>query len=184
MGILITGIALFIAIHLVPWHQGLRSSLIEKIGLNPYKGLYSLFALLGLVLIIFGKANAEFQHLWVPPTWGRSLTFPMMLLALMLLVAANLPTNIKRLTRHPMLWAVFLWSVAHLSANGDVASLILFGSFGLYALLAMLSANKRGAVLQTKKIPLKNDLLVVAIGLFAFGGFLVLHPYLFKVAII
>ncbi len=54
----------------------------------------------------------------------------------MLLVAAFLPNSLKRFTRHPMLSGVTVWAAAHLLANGDLASLILFGSFGAFALFA------------------------------------------------
>ncbi len=184
MALLLTGIIIFIGIHSLPWHTTLRTGLINKIGLNPYKGLFSLFAFAGLILMIYGKANAEYQFIWAPPSWGRTLAYPLMFIALLLMPAANLPTNIKCYTRHPMLWAIVLWSIAHLAANDDLASVILFGAMGLYALLAMLSANKRGASKQSNRVAIKYDALVITIGLTANIGFLMLHPYLFGVAVI
>ena len=178
MTLLVLGVALFLGVHLVP-STGLRGRLVERIGMGRYKGLFSVVALIGLVLIIIGKGRAPMVPLWDPPSWGFTAAVLGMPLALMLFIASSSPTNIKRVTRHPMLWGVTLWAGLHLLSNGDLASLILFGSFGAFALFDMWSANRRGASLSTEKKPLWGDVLVVVVGFAAYGLFLYFHESLF-----
>lgn len=184
MTLLVLGIAVFIGIHLLPTFAPTRHKLIGRMGEGGYKGMFSIVSAAGLALIIFGKAYAGFVPVWTPPAWTRHLALTLMPFAFILLVAAYLPSNIKRLTAHPMLWGVTLWAAAHLSANGDLASLLLFGSLGAYALFDMLSANRRGAAPSSKSFPASRTIAVVAIGLAAYAAFLFLHPYLFGVPVI
>ncbi|HRQ63279.1 MAG TPA: NnrU family protein [Xanthomonadaceae bacterium] len=184
MYLLIAGLVLFIGIHLVPWFPPLRKAALSRLGRNGYRGLYSLLALAGLVLVVIGWGRAEYQGVYVPPTWGRHLTYPLLLAAFILLPAAHMKGNIKRFTRHPMLWGAVLWALGHLLVRGDLKSLVLFGGIAAYSLLAMVSANARGAKKQEERYPLKRDLMVVAAGVVAFVAFVFLHPYLIGVAVI
>ena len=181
MFILILGILVFVGIHLLPTFASLRNRLMEQWGEKKYKGLFSVVTVAGLILIIVGKANAPFVHVWVPPSWGSLLALVLMPFSFMLLAAANMPSNIKRFTPHPMLWGITLWAAVHLSANGDLASLLLFGGIGAFALFDVVSANRRGATQSKERIPFAKDAMVVGAGLVAYGIFLFLHPYLFGV---
>ncbi len=183
MTLLIIGLVIFIGIHLVPTVVPLRAALIQGLGEKPYRGLFALVSLAGLVLIVIGKARADFVPVYDPPAWGRLVPAILMLPALILLPAANMPTNIKRFTRHPMLWGVTLWAAGHLLANGDQASLLLFGSLGAYAVFDMISANARGAVKSTTRYPVKKDVMVVVAGLVTYVVLVVAHPWLFGVAV-
>lgn len=147
------------------------------------KGLFSLFALLGLVLIVFGFSHTDKLLVYHPLPVLRPLTIALMAISMIVFAGANMPTNLKRFTRHPMLWGLVCWALAHLLANGDRAALLLFGGMGVYALLGMLSANRRGAQLQLHKLPVHKDVTTVAAGLVAYGLIIVLHPFLFGVAI-
>lgn len=184
MNILIIGLVIFFAIHAVPMFTGLHSSMASKLGEKGYKGLFALVSLVGFGLIVWGKSEASFEHLWVPPQWGRDVAMVTVLLAMVLIMASQLPSNIKRFTRHPMLWGVFAWSLGHLLANGDMASLLLFGGFGLYSLLAMASLNRRGASLTTTRLPVKNDVAVFVSGVVIYAAFLYFHSFLFGVQVI
>jgi uncharacterized membrane protein len=95
-----------------------------------------------------------------------------------------LPTNLKRLTAHPMLWGTAAWGAAHLLANGDLASLLLFGSVLCFALFDMVSANRRGARPSQKRASLAQDALVVAVSALNYVALLLLHPWLFGVAVL
>lgn len=181
MLLLCLGIAVFVGIHVLPAMTSARSNLIMKFGDGPYKAVFSTIALVGLVMIIIGKARADFVHLWQPPEWGRLFAIVVMIPVFVLLAAAHMPTNIKRVTPHPMLWGVTLWSVAHLMANGDLASLILFGSLGAFATFDMVSANHRGAVVSDKHYPVGKDLVVVVSGSVVYAVFLYMHAILFGV---
>ena len=181
MILLAAGVLVFVGIHALPSFPAARLALIERLGEGPYKGMFSLVALTGVVLIVVGKAYADFVPVWQPPVWGRHFTVIVMLPVFVLLAGANMRGNLKRFTRHPMLWGIALWSVGHLLANGDLASLILFGGFGLFALVDMWSANQRGAAKSNEKRPFKSDVIVVAAGTLAYVVLLFLHPYLFRV---
>lgn len=181
MTLLTIGLVVFFAVHALPWLPPLRAGLLARLGARGYQALFALLSLLGLVLIVMGYGRAEFVALYSPPGWGPTLTRALMLPAAILLVAAYAPGNVRRYTRHPMLWGVSLWSAAHLLANGDLASLLLFGSFGSYALLDMVSANRRGARKAVERLPWSRDAFAVVIGLVVYSGLLRLHPFLFGV---
>ncbi|MGD8379632.1 MAG: NnrU family protein [Gammaproteobacteria bacterium] len=164
MTTLVAGLVLFLGVHLLPTVPPLREGLRARLGNGLYKGFFSLVSLGGLLLIVRGMRLAPAVSVYSPPAHGYRLTVALMLVALILLVAAYVPSNVKRYTRHPMLWGVVLWSVGHLFANGDLAGLLLFASFGVYALVDMISANRRGAALQERRLPWTRDILVVVIG--------------------
>jgi len=180
MTLLIVGVALFIGAHLIPSVPSLRDRLKRQVGGNAYRGLFALVSLVGFVLVVMGMGRASSVPLWDPPAWGHRVPVFVMPVALILFVAAFMPTNLKRLTRHPMLWGVTLWAAVHLVANnGDLASLILFGSFGAFSLFDMWSANQRGTQLSSKAVPYWRDLLVVVVGGVVFMGLLHSHAMLF-----
>jgi uncharacterized membrane protein len=183
MTLLALGLLLFAGVHLVPSAPKLRSNLIKRLGEGGYRAAFAGIALAGLLLIIIGKVNAPFLPLWSPPGWGHTVALVIMPFAFILLVGAYLPSNIKRATAHPMLWSVVVWAVAHLLANGDLASLILFGGLGALALVMMGSAQVRGATVSRTKQPVTRDILAVAAGLIAYVIFFPLHPYLFGAAV-
>jgi uncharacterized membrane protein len=151
MWMLIGGLALFFAAHLIPTRPRLRARLVGAVGSGPYSGLFALVSLVALVLIVLGYGQMqglgrENPQLWVPPRWTRHLTMLLMIPAMVLLVAAYVPAGIRTALRHPMLMGVMLWAFAHLLANGDLASVLLFGSFLAYATYDMISASQRAAL--------------------------------------
>ena len=184
MVILIAGVVVFIAIHLIPSFPAARTRLIERLGAGPYKGLFSLGALSGIGLMVAGFAAADFVPVWQPPAWGRYVTMVLMLPVFILLAGANMRTNLKRYLRHPMLWGVVLWSIGHLFSNGDQASAVLFGALGMFALFDMWSATRRGAVKSTERVPLKFDYILIAAGGVAYLAIAFLHPYLFAMPVL
>jgi uncharacterized membrane protein len=148
---LVGGLALFFAVHLIPTRPQLRERLVARAGSGPYKGLFALASLVALVLIVIGYGHLRDlgpgnPQLWAPPSWTRHLAMLIMLPALVLLVAAYIPSRIRAAVGHPMLVAVTLWAFAHLLANGDLASVLLFGSFLVYGLYDMRSAMQRAAL--------------------------------------
>lgn len=185
MDILLLGLAIFFGVHLVPSFVSFRLKVISKLGLAKYKGVYSITALIGLVLIIYGKSVAEYKPIWEPPIWNRTIVLPVMLLVFYLFAATDMKSNIKRFIRHPMLLGGLLWSSVHLLANGDLASIMLFGFFAVFSLVGMVSANLHGALVQTEKYPIKKDVVSLIAGLVAYAIFvLFIHPYLIGVPVI
>lgn len=168
MTLLIIGIIIFFGIHLLP-SLPLRARLIAKVGDKKYKILFSLISILGLGLIIYGLSTTHFVPLWDPLPWGRTAAMILMPFAVILLCAADIPNNIKRYVKHPMLIGLILWGATHLAANGDLASSILFASFTLFALLniVLVTVGKR----YKPKAPVSPlwDVLVVIIGLTVFA---------------
>src|SRR5215467_6699305 len=148
MTLLIGGLVLFIGAHLVPTQPALRQALIGRIGEGPYKGAFSLMSAIGLVLLVFGYGQMQGlargnPQLWVPPVWTKHLVFLLMVPAMILLVAAYVPSRIRSAVGHPMLTALMLWALGHLLANGDLASVLLFGSILAYAVYDRISVRHR-----------------------------------------
>ena len=172
MALLIGGLALFIVAHLVPTRPALRAGLVDRLGTGLYRGLFSLVSVAGLVLIVLGYGHMQGlgrgnPQLWVPPVWIKHLVFLLMIPAMILLVAAYVPSRIRSAVGHPMLTALMIWAFAHLLANGDLASVLLFGSllgFAVYDRISVVSRSSPG--------PLGNaegramyDMLAIAAGL-------------------
>lgn len=181
MLILISGVVIFFGVHLFSACRVCRQHLVDRIGEQRYTGLYVGGSVVGFMLVATGVPFAEFVHVYEPPDWGRQVTVMLMPLAFILLTALLLPTNIKRFIRHPMLWSFTVWSVAHLLSNGDLASILLFGSFGAYSVFSMWSLNRRSTPESTQSCSLGWDLMVVVIGTVAYITIGYLHTYLFGV---
>ncbi len=184
MGMLVAGLLLFFGVHVVPMQGGVRANLVERFGEPFYKGLFSIASLTGFVLIVLGFYRSPVVPLWLPPPWAHGLATIVMPVAFVLLVAAYIPGNIRRITRHPMLAGVLLWAVAHLIANGDLASLLLFGSFAIYSVLDMLSASYRAAANSRSASGSYNrsiymDVITVVVGLALFWVVWQFHGALF-----
>ena len=179
MLLLILGMIMFLAVHLTPTFVDFRQTLISWKGEAVYKIGYSCAALVGLILIIIGKGRAAHMPLWDSPGWAYHVTQITMLIVFILLPAAYMPTNLKRFMRHPFLVGLALWALSHLLVNGDLASIVLFGGFGVFALFDIWSSNRRGAENADKKFPVYRDMVVIVIGLIVYGAVIHLHPYLF-----
>lgn len=195
---LLVGIVVFFGIHLFPANPSLREKLVQGIGVLPYKVAFAVLSLAGLVLMIkgLGAVNAAQPTIvWYPPVVAATATAVLMAPALILLVAMNFDNNIKRIVRHPMMWGVLLWSLSHLLVNGELAALLLFGSFAVYAVFYLCSARQRAvpkqadasnAAIETtplKKASIKKDVLAFVIGLIAYSILVAFHDTLFGVAV-
>lgn len=152
--------ALFMASHRIPMVMGIKGRLIRSIGQRGYGLLFSLASTLLLWWVIAAAGRAPFIVLWDQETWHRWLVNIVMPLAIALGcygIAAPNPfafegrasgfdpahPGIAGLTRQPLLWALTLWSGAHLLANGDLAHVILFGSFLLFSLVGPRMVERR-----------------------------------------
>lgn len=186
MTYLIAGIVLFFGSHLFSAFRSREPGrdLKQKLGYGPYMGLYSLVAIAGLVLIVIGyDAMRPSVIVWMPPAWLKHLNIVIQLFAFVILATAYLPTGyIKKTLKHPMLVAVKLWAVGHLLANGELNSIILFGSFLAYAVIDRIAVKKRGdhGPAADVKPQLLTDGLALVIGGGAWFAILYwLHPVLF-----
>jgi uncharacterized membrane protein len=190
MWMLVGGLLLFFAMHLIPARPALRARLVGGIGRGPYLALFGVLSLASLVLIVLGYGQMQGlgrgnPQVWIPPAWTRHLTMLLMLPALILLVAAFLPNRIRTAVGHPMLTAVGLWALAHLVVNGDLASVLLFGSFLAFTVYDFFSVRRRGAAgpLGTARGGLVQDAIAVAGGLALYALLLGGHAWLTGVPI-
>ncbi|MBU2533827.1 MAG: NnrU family protein [Alphaproteobacteria bacterium] len=186
---MIIGLLIFFVIHAVPMQRELRDGLAERFGENTYKAAFSVIALVGLVLIIVGYGKMQVMagknpQIWLPPSWTSHITILLMIPAMILLVAAYVPSNIKRIAKHPMLVAIKLWAVAHLLSNGDLASMVLFGSFLAYAVVDRISVKRRGPAHGVSAGGgVTGDVIAVAVGLVLYVLIVFyLHEWLIGVA--
>lgn len=147
MAVLILGLVLFLGMHSIRIvADGWRTATIARIGEKPWKGLYTLASIAGFVLIVvgFGLARRNPVYLWEAPMAMRHLAGALLLVAFVLLVATYVPRNsIKARLHHPMVLAVKVWALAHLLANGNVADVVLFGSFLVWAVFSFRAARRR-----------------------------------------
>lgn len=179
MAILIVGLILFFAVHAIPLSQTARTSIVLRLGEKSFKGIFSLLSIAGFAAIVVGMKNAPFEPVWSTPTWAARLTNLIMPVAFCLLAAAYVPNNFRRIIRNPMLSATLLWSLAHLLSNGDLASLLLFGSFGLFAIIDIVAVMRRSSAAAARRKPLYFDVLTVSVGLLAFWAVRHYHGALF-----
>lgn len=186
MLILVAGLIVFFGVHAVrmvaPEWRKTQLSRNER----RWKALYSLASLVGFALIIWGWIvyRSDAPEIYSPPSWFRYLAEALVLVAFVVLPAAYSPaSHLRRLTGgHPMLAAVILWSAGHLLANGDLASILLFGSFLVYGIVNRIAVARRGTV-SIPSAGWRGDLIAAAIGVVAYVVFgLWLHPLFFGVA--
>lgn len=175
---LILGLVLFFAVHLVPTSPSLRDGLVERFGQRAYKAGFAVLSLIGLVLIVAGYHKLQLMPgknpvLWDPPSWTRHIAFLLMLPAMILLVAAFVPSRIRTAVKHPMLSAIKAWALAHLLVNGDLGSLVLFGAFLAFAVYDRISIKRRTVTIPASPPGIFNDILVVAGGVALFVFILV-----------
>jgi uncharacterized membrane protein len=178
----ILGLVIFLGVHVFVTMRDRRAALVTKIGEGPYKGLFSLVSIVGLLLIGYGFAwyrDAGVIQIWYPPPWTRHIVEGLMWPASILVSAAYIPGNIKRITKNPMLIGVKTWAVAHLCANGDLGGMILFASVLLWAGYDRMTLKRRSDP-GAPPIPvggIKNDVIAVVVGtiLYLALGF-VFHP--------
>jgi uncharacterized membrane protein len=183
MAILLAGLVLFAAVHWFPAAlPDTRRALVASIGEIPYKGLFAVLSLVAFGLIVKGWQDAPLVKIYVPPFFGNWLIGGGIGIAIVLFFAPYVPSNLRRLLRHPQLLGVILWGVAHLFVNGTARDLLLFGGFSVWALVAMLLANRRdGEWERPPAQPLWGDVLLLAVGLLATAALFSFHSRLFGV---
>ena len=211
---------LFVGIHLFISGTSLRGKLVAKIGEQGFQGAFSIASLVGLGWMIWAYSEAPTIFVWGPNDWFRPLAMVTMIVAFELVViglatpsptaaggesrldAADAASGILRITRHPFLWGVLVWSVTHLVLNGDAASIIFFGSFAVLSIAGppSIDAKRRerfgsrwdAFAAKTSNVPFaaiiagRNQLRIneigwlrIAAGFVAFVVLLLTHQWLF-----
>jgi uncharacterized membrane protein len=185
---LIAGLVIFLGVHTFTTLRETRAAAIGGIGEGPYKGLYSLGAAVGLALIIWGFAqyrSAGYVVVWDPPSALRTIAYVLMWFSFVALAAAYSPLGrIKSALRHPMLTGVKAWALAHLLVNGDLGSVLLFGSFLAWAVYDRIAVKRRGdAGAPRVEGFTSGDAIALVAGSAAFAAMFWLHPIAFGVPI-
>jgi uncharacterized membrane protein len=171
MALLILGLILFLGVHSIAIVSvATRDHWAAALGVNAWRGLYSLVSLAGFVLLVIGYVHARREPtlIYASPLWMRHVTFLLMLPVFPLILAAYLPGRIKATLKHPMLAAVKIWALAHLLANGMLADLLLFGGFLVWAVASRISLKRRTPRPMMMPLPAPspwNDVLAVVLGL-------------------
>ena len=184
MTMLFCGVILWSFVHLsVSLTPGVRSSLIERMGEGPYKGLFAVLILGSIALMVFGWMAAPQYPVYITPTWGHPAGMALILVGFILMGAANMPTNIKQFLRHPQLTGTILWATGHLLSNGDNLSVILFGGLGIWSALEIILINMReGEWQKPEPVSMAAEIKQLVIGLIVYAVFFGLHPWLFGVS--
>lgn len=162
MELLVAGV-LWFAIHPGIAGSPLRAALVRRIGEVGFRNLFSVLSLLSLAFLIWSYSRATFTPLWAASPALRHPSLIVVPIAFVLLAGAFTVPNptvvggermlaapepargMLRITRHPFLWAVALWALAHLLANGDLASLVFFGSMLLTAVVGTFDIDRKRA---------------------------------------
>lgn len=185
------GLLLFMGPHVLSASPAGRASASARLGEGPYKLLFTAVALLGIVLLGYGFGlyrQTEWVELWSPPSWTRHLAVTLMWPATILVVAAYVPGHIKYRLKHPMLAGVKLWAFAHLLANGDLGSVLLFGSILLWAVWTRVALKRREVAkphgADAPPGGWRNDVAAIVVGTLVYLalGF-VFHPLLIGVPV-
>lgn len=190
LAMMILGLALFLGVHTLPTQRQLRARAIVSSGEGAYKIGYALVSILGIVLIAWGFAHyraSGWIDVWNPPKALKHITVALMLPAVILVVAAFIRGHIYTSLKHPMLAGVKLWAAAHLLANGDLGSIILFGSFLGWAVYDRISLKHRTDA-GAPAIPVGgwgNDLIALAVGIIAYLALaFAFHPVVIGVPVV
>lgn len=177
MPYLILGLVLFLGVHSVRIvADGWRTQMRARLGEGAWKGLYSVASVVGLVLVVWGYGLARQQPvvLWNPPVGMRHAASLLTLIAFVLLAAAYVPRNVfKARLHHPMVLSVKVWALAHLISNGNLADVVLFGAFLLWAVLDFRAARQRDRAQNTVYAPgtAAGTGIAVVVGTAAWAGF-------------
>jgi uncharacterized membrane protein len=139
MALLIVGLILWVGAHLF---KRLAPTARERLG-DPGKGIIAVALLAGLVLIVIGYRSAEDTAVfWYKSPAMTGINNLLMVIAVYLFAASGMKTRITAIIRHPQLTAVKTWAVAHLLVNGDLASIVLFGTMLIWAVVEVILINR------------------------------------------
>ena len=189
MLILVSGLIIFFGGHSVSIiSDDWRNRMVARLGIWPWQGIYSLTAIIGFIMMVYGYGIARMEPvvLYTPPYWLHYVTAVLMIPVFPLLLATYLPGRIQTAAKHPMLAAAKLWAFAHLLVNGTLADVLLFGVFLAWAVADRISLKRR----VPHPVPVAtrntlNDFLVIIIGLIVYTAFVFgLHMWLIGVPIL
>lgn len=175
MQILVLGLILWLVSHLF---GRLAPGLRARMGAVPGKMAVTVLSLAAVILMVIGYRRAEVVPVYTPLPGMGHLTDLLMLVALFLFGLSHSKGRLRPLIRHPMLWSVVVWALAHLLVNGDAASLVLFGGLGLWAVVSILLINAQEVWVRPAPGGLRGDAIVLALALVLYAAITGIHIWL------
>lgn len=185
---MITGLVLFIGPHSIRiFANDWRTRQINERGEYLWKGIYSALSIIGFILIVNGYSETRIDPLvvWLPPQWLKNTMAILLLPTFILIIAAYIPgTKIKAWSGHPMAASIKLWGLAHLLANGNLADIVLFGSFMTWAIFDYRASRQRDkkAGVRYPFTGISRDITALVLGIILWIAFVFyLHEWLIGV---
>lgn len=175
MTVLILGILLWFVSHLFKrLAPDMRAAMGDK-----GKGLVALLSLAAIVLMVIGYRGADIVVLYTPLPGAGHLNNLLMLIAIQLFGVGSKGSWLASRMRHPMLTATKIWALAHLLVNGDLASLVLFGSMLVWAVLSVILINRAGPWERPAPVSFgRRDVILIVAWLAAYGLIAWVHIWL------
>ena len=182
MALLAVAVLAFSLIHLVPAVPPLKARLKGAFG-GAYGPAFGIAVTLALVLVIVGWRTAGYEPVYEPPVKARQVTFGLVLLAALSLGVFLFRGRLRQYLRFPLAIAVMLWGTGHLFANGDVASLILFGGLAAYG-AAHLALGLVFGIRPSPDVRSGHDILSLVAGVALYIAMVQLHPVVIGIPVL
>ena len=182
MLLLAFGVVFETVLHLVAAVPALKARIKARVGDKAYGSLFGIASVIGIVLIVLGWRASDFVFVYDPPSWGRHANYLLTLIAFIFLGIFLFRGSWRQKVRFPMAFAAIFWATGHLLANGDMASLILFGGFLIYAVLHIVIGTVNG-VRPSPVVREGHNLLSVLRGIALYGIMTQLHMALIGVPV-
>ena len=182
MTLLIIGVALFTLLHLFPVVlSDTRTALKNSMGEKPYMAVFALSILGSVALIILGWRSAIPETIYLPSAGLRHPAMLLVVIAFVFLVSSHFPkSRLRKIVRHPQLTGIAIWAFAHLLANGDSRSVILFGGLLVWSLLSIVLINRRDGnwVKPTEFLPVWQEIIIPVAAILVSGLIVKFHHYI------
>ena len=182
MILLAFGVVLFSVLHLIPALPAAKAALVERVGSKAYGPVYGAASVVALALILLGWRWSALVPVYEPAPWGRYANYGLILIAFLCRGIFLFRGKLRQTLQFPMGIAILFWGTGHLLANGDLAGIILFGGFLIYAVLHIaigMAKNMR----PSPEVRGGHDLLSLLAGVALYGVMTQLHPILIGVPI-
>ena len=180
MPLLVLGLALFILAHLPRrLTPQLWAKMVARLGLTGTRVLFGIVVGVAMLMIVLGFRSAPFIPVYDPPAWTIHLNNLMMQAAVAIFGMGMSKGRSRAWLRHPIMTAVLLWAAAHLLVNGDLASIVLFVSMGVWAATTILLINRAEPVWDRPPPGTPaGDVRLVVIAVLAFAVITAIHTWL------
>lgn len=175
MNVLVLGLVLWVFAHLF---KRLAPNARARLGVLPGKLAVTVVSLAALALMVIGYRRAGGDPVYVPLAGMGHLNNLVMLAAVFLAVTPAFRGVLRNRLRHPLLTGTMLWAVAHLLVNGDVASVVLFGGIGLWAVASVVLINAQEPWRRPPAGSLRGDLAALAVATLVYGAIAGIHGWL------